>query len=220
MRSLLVLSALGCHAESPALTVFTAASMESAVRDIAGSDVRINAAASSALAKQIESGAPADLFISADREWADHVAAKVKIREQKVIASNRLVLIARKEDSRSSAELLSLRLALADPSHAPAGKYAQATLQNMGHWNEGRIAAAADVRAALALVERGEADGGIIYRTDALSSKKVRIAAELECPVPIEYIAVLIDERAGALFDRLTATEGRRVFDGLGFLPP
>ncbi len=217
--ALLVLP-LACRAEGPdALRIFTAASMQEPVEALADG-AEISAAASSVLARQIASGAEADLFISADLEWADYLATHIPVQAQKIIASNRLVLIAPNDERRSADALLSGRLALGDPSHVPAGKYAQAALQKLGRYREGSVAAAADVRAALALVERGEVDAGIVYRTDALLSTKVRIVAELETPTPIHYAAVLLDPRAKALFDRLTAPDGQRVLGRFGFLPP
>src|SRR5688572_22250368 len=200
-RELLLLIALSACTRDR-VYVFTAASMEEPIRELAP-DASINAAASSSLARQIEAGAQADLFVSADREWADHVAKQANVLAAAVVARNRLVLIAPTDGStRSIDALLSGRLALADPTHVPAGKYAKAALEKIGEYREVSIAAAADVRAALAMVERGEADAGVVYAIDARLSNAVRIVSELECPLPLEYVAVLLHERGRRLFDR------------------
>jgi molybdate transport system substrate-binding protein len=146
-------------------------------------------AASSALARQIASGAPADLFVSADEEWMDELAKRHLIRpaSRSDIATNTLVLI----EPVSGHTVLPIaygfplakalgprgRLALADPRSVPAGRYAKAALSSLGVWRtvSGRIAAAENVRAALALVERGQAPLGVVYATDALAAKGVRV---------------------------------------------
>lgn len=208
-----------CRAEAEPVHILVAASIEEPILELAGPEARVAAASSSVLARQIASGAPGDLFVSADREWADWVSSRAAVLEKAVVASNRLVLIADANDSRSTDELLSSRLAIADPTHVPAGRYARAALEKMGRYHDS-IAAAGDVRAALALVERGEADAAIVYATDAWLSRRVRVALEIESPLPIDCVAVLLGERARPLFQRLTSEEGRRVLERHGFLPP
>lgn len=175
--------------------LFAAASLRNALDEIAaayraetGRAVRVSYAASSALARQIEAGAPADLFLSADRDWMDYLERRGLIRAgtRADLLTNRLVLIAPKDSPVRAAiapgfPLAALlgegRLAMADTSAVPAGKYGRAALQALGVWDavEGRIGQADNVRAALALVSRGEAPLGIVYRTDAVADPKVTI---------------------------------------------
>lgn len=149
----------------------------------------ISFAASSALARQVEAGVPADIFISADEEWMDAVARKGLIRAGTRVSflGNRLVLIAPTNAKAAiaikpgfplAAKLGTNRLAVADPDAVPAGKYAKSALITLGVWPsvEEKLARAENVRAALAFVERSEAPYGIVYETDAKASKRVRIA--------------------------------------------
>ena len=177
------------------MLVFAAASLKNALDEIAaqyeretGKKVTISYGASSALAKQIEAAAPADLFISADLDWMDYLQARNLIRPDTRgnMLGNRLVLVAPK-DSKASikigpgfplVELLGGgRLAMADPKAVPAGKYGRAALESLGVWQavEPRVASAENVRAALALVSRGEAPLGIVYQTDAAADSNVKI---------------------------------------------
>ena len=131
-------------------------------------------AASSALARQVEQGAPADLFVSADEEWMDKLEGQNLLRAgtRGDILTNQLVLVTRKGGTvRRLADLRDGKLALADPGAVPAGKYAKAALESLGQWQavEAKVVPAENVRAALALVERGEAALGIVYTTDALA---------------------------------------------------
>lgn len=162
----------------------------------------ISFAASSALARQIAAGAPADLYISADEPWMDHVqqAGMIIPATRVSFLANRLVLVA----PASSRTRLAIgpgfplakalgdgRLAMADPDAVPAGKYGKAALVNLGVWGSlaGKLARAENVRAALALVERGEAPLGIVYATDARASVRVRVAGRFppDCHPPITY---------------------------------
>jgi len=178
--------------------VFAAASLKDAFDEAAqrfdadtGNRTTISYGASSALARQIEHGAPADIFVSADAEWMDYLDERKLIRtESRVnLLSNRLVLISpvasaigiRIEHGFPIAGTLGRdRLAMADPDHVPAGKYGRAALESLGVWTlvSGKIARSENVRAALALVARGEAPLGIVYRSDALAERKVRIVDE------------------------------------------
>ena len=175
--------------------VFAAASLQTVLDTLAplierhaGERVRFSYAASSALARQIASGAPADIFISADVDWMDYVAERNLIRRDTrvTMAGNQLVLVAPAGRPVSlkiapgfplASALGQERLALADPSSVPAGKYAEAALTRLGVWAQvaSRVAAAENVRAALLLVSRGEAPLGIVYRTDALADRGVVI---------------------------------------------
>jgi len=193
--SLLVASAMPLQAQFRDVLVFAAASVKDALDEANslflfenGSGVRVSYAASSALAKQIENGAPADVFISADLDWMDYVAERKLIMPdtRAKFLGNRLVLIANAGSKLSltiapnfplAQALGDSRLAMADPASVPAGKYGKAALEKLGVWNSvaGRIAPAQDVRAALILVSRGEAPLGIVYQTDAAADKNVKV---------------------------------------------
>ena len=201
MRSLvLVALALAGLARQPAaradgLIVFAAASLKNALDDVSaewkksgGAAVGASYASSSVLAKQIEQGAPADVFISADAQWMDYVNKKSLVDNPHDLLGNRLVLISAKDNpltveikpGLNLAELLGGdRLAVGDPSNVPAGIYAKEALTKLNIWDavQPKLAPAADVRAALTLVSRGEAPLGIVYETDAKVDPKVRIVA-------------------------------------------
>lgn len=191
----LVLSA-GAHAQQPALTVFAAASLKNALDDAnaafsATSQLKLVAsyAASSAAVRQIEQGAPADVFVSADTGWMDYAAQRRLVRPETRfdLLGNRLVLIAPK-DSKLAAMTVDAHLDLAalagggrivtgEVRSVPAGRYAKAALQHLGLWQaaEPRLAMAENVRAALTLVARGEASLGIVYATDAKAEPGVKV---------------------------------------------
>ncbi len=193
---LALLAALPARAQDKTLTIFAAASMKNALDDVnevftkaTGIKAVASYAASSALAKQIEQGAPADVFASADLEWMDYVAGKKLIKDgtRLNLLGNRLVLIAPK-DSRQGDIMIGPgfdiarlagngRIAVADVRAVPAGKYAKAALEKLGAWNaaEAKLAMAENVRAALLLVGRGEALLGIVYETDAKVEPNLKI---------------------------------------------
>lgn len=196
-------------------------------------------AATSALARQIESGAPAHLFLSADEQWMDSVekAGSVRPGTRAVLAGNAIVIIAPAQSGippelNQGALTRALgndgRLAMADPDAVPAGRYGKAALESLGLWGvaASRLARAENVRAALALVERGEAPLGIVYATDAAASNGVRIVARLPeaSHPPIRYpIAALTNADhpdAEAFRQFLLSDEGRAIFARFGFLPP
>jgi len=182
-------------AQAQDVVVFAAASLKNALDDAAhafqrqgGAPVIISYAASSQLAKQIESGAPADIFISADLAWMDYVQQHNLIQPatRKNLLGNRLVLVAptgsgAKVDIKPGFDLVGLlnggRLAMADPDSVPAGKYGKAALQKLGIWQSvaPHVAGAENVRAALLYVDRKETPLGIVYATDAASDPKVEI---------------------------------------------
>ncbi|MGG5817402.1 molybdate ABC transporter substrate-binding protein [Falsiroseomonas sp. HW251] len=220
-RALVALGAAlpaAARAQAP-LTVFAAASLTDALRALAhdwaerGNPApRLSFAASSALARQIEQGAPADLFLSADEPWMDYVQSRGLIVEATRVSpiGNALVLVAPAGTTGSvdlargtdlAALLGNRRLATGDPAHVPVGRYAQAALEWMGQWNAiaPRLARAENVRAALLLVERGEAPFGIVYATDAAASPGVRIAGTFpaESHPPITYPFALTRRAAG-----------------------
>lgn len=183
-------------AEDKTITVFAAASMKNALDEVdaaytARTGVKITAsyAASSVLAKQIEQGAPADVFVSADTDWMDYATAKKTINEPSRVnlLGNSIVLIAPKDSEINNVtiaqgfDLAKLagdgRIATGDVRSVPAGKYAKAALEKLGAWQaaEPKFAMAESVRAALTLVARGEANLGIVYSTDAKVEPGVKI---------------------------------------------
>ena len=190
-------------------------------------------AATSALARQIEQGAPADVFISADEDWADTLEKRglLLAGSRSDLLSNALVLITAKGGKVRSLDTLGEgKLAMADPASVPAGKYARAALESLGQWPRlaDRVVPAENVRAALALVETGEAALGIVYATDARASGKVDVVEtfpESSHP-PIRYpLALLASSKnagAGAFRAFLFSREAGRIFTahGFGMLPP
>jgi molybdate transport system substrate-binding protein len=222
------------------LLVFAAASLKNALDDVnaqyqkdTGRRVVVSYAASPALAKQIEAAAPADVFISADLDWMQYLAERRLIKpETRVnLFGNRLVLIAPAPDARDvvigqgfplATMLGDGRLAMADPDSVPAGKYGKAALERLGVWAsvQARVARAENVRAALALVSRGEAPFGIVYQTDAAADPKVKIAgffpedtyppivypaavtANSGNPIAVAYVQYLRSPVARPLFER------------------
>ncbi|QCI92786.1 molybdate ABC transporter substrate-binding protein [Novosphingobium sp. EMRT-2] len=239
---LLALAGMPAFAAPP--VVLAAASLQESLNAAADAWVRkgherpvISFAGSSALARQIEAGAPADLFISADEEWMDHVAARGLVRKETraTFLTNRLVLVS-PVASRVSfvvgprfplARALggTGRLAMADPDAVPAGRYGREALTRLGVWPsvQARVARAENVRAAMALVERGAAPLGVVYATDARASTGVRIAGwfPANSHTPITYpIAQLNGSRApdAAGFERfLLSREGKAIFARFGF---
>ena len=208
------------------MLVFAAASLKTALDRIAaawrtetGKAATISYAASSTLAKQIENGAPAELFISADEDWMDYLQERQLIDPKTRIdlLGNRLVLIAPAATGSSTkiapgfplaALLGDGRLAMADPGAVPAGRYGRAALEKLGVWSTvaHRIAAAENVRAALLLVARGEAPLGIVYQTDAAAEPLVRIVATFppDSHPPIVY-PMALTPTAGAEARELAA---------------
>jgi len=199
--------------------------------------VRSSPAASSALAKQIEAGAAAEVFFSADLEWMDYLEQRKLVRpgSRHEVVLNRLVLIA-PVDSKvvlkitPGFDLLKAlgdgKLATGDPDSVPVGKYAHTALEKLGVWNSvsSRIVRAENVRAALAFVARGEAPLGIVYRTDALSEKRVRIVdvfPEDSHPPVIYPIALTTRAGQGAqrFVDFVTSDAAKPIFRKYGFQP-
>jgi len=247
--ALLTLAVVGRSAETPtpqAITVFAAASLADAVTELAAryerdteSPVRLSFASSSTLARQIENGAGADVFLSADEEWMAYlderrlVAAGTWVRP----IGNRLVMVAPTDRARAvelskGFNLLAIlgdgRLSTGDPAHVPAGRYAQQALRYFGVWEtvERRLARAENVRAALALVERGEAPLGIVYATDARASKSVRVVAEFPAashePIRYSFATMSGSDRASVreLLAYFTSADGLTVFRAFGFETP
>ena len=238
--------ALSTGAPRGAITVFAAASLQDALDGAAkdftaasGITVKISFEASSTLARQIEAGAPADLFASADLDWMDYLANRHLIVPQSRVnlLGNRLVVIAPKDapfatlalDARSiEAALGDGRLATGAVETVPAGRYAKAALEKLGLWAslQTRIAPAENVRAALAYVARGEAPLGIVYATDAAAEPKVKVVASFP---PGSYPAIvypfaLVDgvkgDDAARFLAFLQSPDARRSFAAQGFSLP
>jgi molybdate transport system substrate-binding protein len=230
-------------AEAP-LTVFAAASLTDAMKDVSGAwaklghpGLRLSFAASSTLARQIEQGAEVNLFASADLKWMDYLADKglTVPGTRRDLLTNDLVLVVPAETPKhvtidrgfDFSGLLGKggRLAVGDPSNVPAGIYADQALKNLGVWEavQGRLAPADSVRSALLLVERGEAPAGIVYGTDATVSKQVMIAGTFpaDSHKPIVYPFALIkggdNAQAHALLDFLAGATCRKIFSDRGF---
>jgi len=223
--------------------VFAAASLKNALDQVAedyeaktGHKVTVSYAGSSALAKQIEQGAPADIFISADLDWMDYLAGKSLIRNEtrRNLLGNALVLVAPADSTLAikiapgfdlAKALGDGKLAVADPAAVPAGKYAKASLEKLGVWDsvKDKLAQAENVRAALAFIAQGEAPLGIVYQTDAAAEPKVKIVdsfpADSHPPIvyPVAQTASSTNPDASAFLDYLGSEDARKVFEGQGF---
>lgn len=195
-------------------------------------------AASPALARQVESGAPADIFISADERWMDRIEADGLVRQgtRKVVAENGLVLIAPRDCPATfdladpegiDARLEDGRIAIAEPESVPAGRYAKAALENLGLWDRvrDRLAPRENVRAALVLVESGQVPLGVVYASDADASRKICKLATFPAGShpPILYPAAVLETsqwtEAEAFLAFLTSDKGQAIFTRHGFAP-
>jgi len=234
---------LAWGASAADVTVFAAASLKEAMDDRArqfeastGNKVIVSYGASNALAKQIEAGAPADLFISADLDWMDYLDQRHLLAPGTRVSllRNTLVLIAPASSKSAlkigpqfglAAALGPEKLAMANPDSVPAGKYGKAALEKLGVWSgvERQVARAETVRAALALVSRDEAPFGIVYSTDALADKGVRVVDTFppDTHPPIVYPAAVIatakSSAAKPLLDYLRSPGARTVWEKYGF---
>ena len=222
------------------LHIFAAASLSDSLREIAatyekqsGDKVLFNFGASSLLARQIEEGAPADVFFSADEAKMDGLEKNglLLAGTRRKLLGNTLVIVVATDSSLtiSSAEDLrkTKRLALADPKAVPAGIYAQEFLARKGLWRElgRRVVPTDNVRAALAAVESGNVDVGIVYKTDAAISKKVKVAHEVpskDSPDIVYPVAVTKESRNAAAAKRfvehLASDKAAKVFESFGFM--
>jgi len=243
--AIVLAACLACSALAADLTVFAAASLKESLDAQArqfekdtGNRVVVSYGASNALAKQIEAGAPANLFISADLEWMDYVdQRRLLAPDSRVnLLRNTLVLVAPAGSSTGlkigpgfdlAGALGTGKLAMANPDSVPAGKYGKAALESLGVWSrvEKQVVRAENVRAALVLVARGEAAYGIVYRTDALAEKGVRIVDTFprNSHPPVVYPAALIARgvtpSAKALLGYLRSVPARAIWDKYGFSP-
>jgi len=246
MRFLLFLCVLlaPLAARAQELTVFAAASLTDALKDVsvvwvkAGHQpLRVSFGASSTLARQIEEGAPANLFASADEKWMDYLAQKQLIvaDTRKDLLGNDLVLVVPADKPLHVTigpgfNLLALlgpngRLATGDPTNVPVGIYAEQALKKLGLWDDvaPHLAPTADVRSALLLVERGEAPAGIVYATDAAVSKGVMVAGTFPAgshdPVSYPFAVVRSGDtpQARAVLNFLSGPQARALFEQRGF---
>jgi molybdate transport system substrate-binding protein len=241
---MLVVATIAWTASAAELRVFAAASLQESLDEqvrqyeaTTGSRVVVSYGASNALARQIEAGAPADLFLSADLEWMDYLDLHHRLAPgtRAALLRNTLVLVAPKSSTVKlalapglalAAALGDGKLAMANPESVPAGKYGKAALESLGVWSsiERQVARTQNVRAALALVARGEAPLGIVYRTDALAEPGVRIVGTFPAGShpPVVYPAAVIAEgpasaAATALLDALRSPSARPVWEKHGF---
>lgn len=248
LRTAVLSLSMSLPAQAGDLTVFAAASLGDVLGALAerweadtGTDITVALAGTSALARQIDAGAPADVMISASEDWMDWLTQRDRIVPEslRLIAANRLVLIAHDPGAASLASVTSEtdlpallgaegRLAIALPDAVPAGIYAREALTRLGLWGgvQGRLAPTDNVRAALALVALGETPLGIVYETDAVAEPKVHVAGVFppELHPPILYPAAVVAEsnvpdRAAAFVDWLVSDAAQAVFARYGFLP-
>ena len=239
----LVLLAPARLAAQETIVVFAAASLKNVIDDVnaafsrqAGLKVVASYAASPALARQIEQGAPADIFISADRDWMDYAEQKQLIRPdtRTDLLGNRLVLIAHKNSKIAEIaigenfDIAALtgdgRIAIGDPRAVPAGKYAKQALEKLGAWAKTapKLAMTENVRAALVFVARGEAPLGIVYETDARIEPQVKIVGRFpeSSHAPIVYpVAMTLPATLSTLgyLDFLRTSDARSIFEKYGF---
>jgi molybdate transport system substrate-binding protein len=240
---LIVFTTLFSTAHADGVNVFAAASMKTALDEAAktwktrsGKDIVATYGSSATLAKQIAEAAPADIFISADEAWMDDLAKKnlIKPDTRKDLAGNTLVLVAAtatdiKVDLKNPTDLPTVlgdeKIAVGDVKSVPAGKYTKSALEKLGLWAsvESHLAMQENVRAALALVARGEAKLGIVYGSDVKAEPKVHVVASFpdDSHAPILYPAALIaassNPDAQAFLDFLHSKDGQLIFKANGF---
>lgn len=240
----LALACAGPRHEAATITIFAAASLQTALDDIHtrlvrphGQAWRLTYAGTPALARQIDAGAPADVFIAADEAWMDHLQfqGRVQASTRVDLVGNTLVLIAPADTTSTirlgdppslRAALGDGRLAIADPASVPAGRYAREALTHLDLWPlvAERLAPHENVRAALMLVARAEAPLGVVYHSDAADEPRVRVMDRfpVDSHAPIRYPAALTTRAradAGAVLTLLTSPEARAVFARHGFAP-
>ncbi len=213
-RGLLAALVLAGCADAPDATVFAAASTVDVVESVVGEssrDVRVSGAASSVLARQIAAGAPADVFVSADPAWVDWLAGRgVGIVRQSVVATGTLVVVGASGAAAGDAEsALAGRVAIADPSHVPAGRYARKALEREGMWRQvqPRAVYTADVRAALVAVQTGAADRAVVYASDLSRQSDVRVLYRFDPMPEIRFVVAQLTPAGGPAYDALAAPE-------------
>jgi molybdate transport system substrate-binding protein len=238
-RIFIALFALAAPAAAEEVAVYAAASLTDALEEVAqafekstGHKVVFNLGGSNDLARQIKAGAPADIFFSADKVQMDglEAAGLVRARDRVDVLSNVLVIVV---PAASTARLTGpgdlpavSRLALADPQAVPAGIYARTWLESIGLWDrlKDKVVPTLNVRAALAAVESENADAGIVYRTDAAISKRVKVAFEVprgQAPDIVYPLAPILGSKKAATADLvryLTSPPAREVYGRYGFI--
>jgi molybdate transport system substrate-binding protein len=246
LRRLLALGAaalLALTARAADLNVFAAASLADALKDItkayepaSGDKLHVNLGASSTLVIQIKQGAPADVFFSADEAKMDDLAKAGLITADTRVSllSNTLVIVVNAQNGAAISTPADLakpaigRVALAEPQTVPAGIYAKEWLQGAGLWKKiiDKVVPTENVRACLAAVEAGNADAGVVYKTDALISKKVKVAYEVsvaggpKISYPLAVVKGARNETAARNFATyLASPAARAIFEKYGFLP-
>lgn len=238
----LFLTALPVHAADAPVLVFAASSLTDVLNEIGaaytretGREVKLSYAASSVLAKQIEAGARADIFFSADTDWMDYVGARnlIDTATRRDLLGNRLVLVA-PQDSKIEVKIAPNfplakalgrgRLSTGDPDSVPVGKYARGALTSLGVWNDvaDRLIRAENVRSALSFVARGEAPLGIVYETDARVDKGVRVVdvfpQTTHLPIIYPVAATATAHAAATPFLKYLQSDGARAsFKKFGF---
>lgn len=245
----LVLATSGLLANAENVSVFAAASLQNAIDEVkvaynaAGNKDNIDALydSSSNLARQIEQGAPVDIFISANQSWMNYLEEKSLIDNstRTNIVKNELALITYKDNATDykvdfpsnefwKEALADTRIALGDPDHVPAGLYAKESFEKLGVWPtvEPKVAPAQNVRAALMLVEVKEADLGVVYSSDASISEKVKTVTVFPESLhePIEYPIAIMKDKASApvngFYDYLLSPASAEIFQKYGFAVP
>ena len=243
---IVTIGAPGAARAEPPVTLFAAASTIEAMTAVArayeaggGARVRTVFAASSTLARQIAQGAPADLYLSANTAWMDELDGRGALEPGSRIdlLGNTLVLIASKRRPVTldiapgfalAGALADRRLAIGDPAHVPAGIYAKAALVKLGVWPEvsARVAYLGDVRAALAMVDRGEAAAGIVYASDVRNAARIRVvgrfptASHPAIVYPLAVIAGRGRPEVLAFYEFLQTLQARSLFESQGFSAP
>lgn len=223
------------------ITVFAAASLTDAMQEISqayqadqqDAEIQFSFASSSVLARQIEQGAPADIFISADQKWMDYLIERQITENKQTLLENSLVLIAPSSAKYEQVNInqqtnwqtllpVTEKLAVGDPDHVPAGIYAKEALTHLGVYDQlsKQFVRASNVRAALMLVERQEAALGIVYSTDAKISQKVNIIGTFpaESVKSIEYPITLLTPTAQDFYTFLFTNKAKQIFQKYGFV--
>lgn len=233
VAALLAFSPMTSHAEDGKALVFAAASLKDALSAAnaafaraGGGEITFSFAASSALAKQIEAGAPADLFASADQDWMNYLAERKLILAdtRRDIAGNSLVVAAQAEGE-VEALLTQGKFAMGDPGNVPAGKYAKAALEKMHMWEKVKANAvfSENVRAALEFVRKGAAKSAIVYSSDMKAAPELKAAYTFDpaAHAPIAYPVALTRDNptARAFLDFLSSPQGQAIFAQWGFAP-
>lgn len=232
--------------EAKPITIYAASSLTDALNEVATSYAAtghpkpvFSYAASSTLARQIEQGARADMFISADEDWMNYLAERKLIDPKTRVSflSNKLVLVASATSTLNltiapgfnlAGALNGGKLSMADPASVPAGKYGQAALTSLGVWSavQGSVARAENVRAALRFVETGDAPAGIVYATDAQASGKVKVIGEFpsnsypKISYPMALVKGAQQSEAKAFAKYLRGPAASAIFKRLGFVLP